>query len=177
MSLPRIRFTLRTLMVLVAILACELVVLIPVGQRLVWLYRSPTGSTPFVAEIGYGSIRSPVLEGEPVRLDCHYQIGCRPGVPAFLPYHVSIQVKLSNFPGPAVHDAHEETFYVVSGTESAGDRRGQIRCALKPPGPGSYSVRFEIFTTDLFGRTTMAACHTGGVDVKPPPGPATLPGP
>jgi hypothetical protein len=42
MRTPRLRFTVRQMMVIVAIVAVALIVAIPVSNRLLWLYRAPS---------------------------------------------------------------------------------------------------------------------------------------
>jgi hypothetical protein len=176
MRLPRVRFTIRRMMVAVAVVALALVIVPPAYVRLAWLYSTPPKTLGlFAAEV------NPVLpttpegrpgpricsSGEPVQVQCDYKTGLLPRVPSGLPYSVVVVVKLMDDQSKrTVLESHRESYFLVAGSESWNEGRGRFTCDLTPRSPGHYFVRYEVNFTDLFGREALGACNTVGLEAK-----------
>src|SRR5580693_1710089 len=109
MRLPRMRFTIRSMMFAVAVVAIAIVVLPLAYVRLVWLYNTPpTTNALFVG--GVYPVRSPGYLAQPrpsfhpvdqpVQVQCDYDTGLLPRIPTGLPYRITVVIKLmDSFPG------------------------------------------------------------------------------
>jgi len=176
MRLPRVRFTIRRMMVTVAVVALALVIVPPVYVRLAWLYSTPpTTLALFAAEV------NPVIltteegrplpriysVGHPVQVQCDYKTGLLPRVPSGIPYRVEVVVKLmDDLSKRTVLESHRESYSLVAGSASRNEGQGRFTCDLTPRSPGHYFVRYEVNFTDLFGREALGACNTVGLEAK-----------
>jgi hypothetical protein len=104
MPMPRVKFKLRTLMILVAIVAFVIAIGIPVGRRLIWLYLSPP-SVPLTFEMETTTVRStdrgrlpygPLPVGQAVESCFAYSCELLPSVPTWIPFRVSVVTSLVN---------------------------------------------------------------------------------
>jgi hypothetical protein len=170
MKLPRVRFTIRRLMLALSFLP-------PVHVRLAWLYDHPPPTfAPFVAGVNPVFPPTPATHprpkfhpvGQPFAVECDYETGILPGVPTGLPYRARVEVSLINnlSKGRTVFELHRKSFLLIAGLDSWKEERGRFACTLTPAGPGQYVVRYEIHFTDLFGREVMGACQTASLQAK-----------
>jgi hypothetical protein len=165
------------MMVLVAVAALSLVIAIPVGHRLIWLYQRPVSAVLFIGGVEFSPIRSPdpdaagrprhapFLLGRPVEARCSYRCEPLPSVPAGLLFRVSIVTNLMN-PPFTVLESLRESHLLVAGVSGWKDLRGEFSCRLTPRQPGSQMVQYEVIVTDIFGRERRAALHTSGFEAK-----------
>jgi hypothetical protein len=176
MRLPRVRFTVGRLMIVVAVVAVALAVMIPVYRRLKWLYDSPSSFSFFHAIIDRDP-RSPeersvsqsgtrhvvtrpvtkIAFGKPFLARCSYEYGASPSIPTGLIYRVSVETKLMDASTRAVIESRQERHFLIAGLGSRKIIRGASSCNLTPPRPDIYLVRYEIHVTDMFGREGLAA--------------------
>jgi hypothetical protein len=163
MRLPRVRFTIRRMMIAVAVVAIVLVLGIPISGRLLWLYRAPFSINLVGGNIEprWISLGKPAPVGQPVQVQCSYTTGVGASVPSGLIYKLSAQVQLIDRAG-VVLETFRRTHYMVAHGEARKEMPEELACILTPLRPGSYTVRYETHVTDLFGRTGKVAIHTGG---------------
>jgi hypothetical protein len=172
----RVRFTIRQVMIAVAVVALALVIVPPAYVRLAWLYNTPpTTLALFAAEVNPVLPTSPdnrprpriCSTGQPFPVPCDYKTGLLPRVPSGLPYRVEVVVKLmDDLTKGTVFESHRESYVLVAGSESRNERRGRFTCELTPRTPGDFIVRYEVNFTDLYGRRALGACHTVGLEAK-----------
>ena len=172
----RVRFTIRQVMIAVAVVALALVIVPPAYVRLAWLYSTPpTTLALFAAEVNPVLPTSPdgrprpriCSAGQPFQVPCDYKTGLLPRVPSGLPYRVEVVVKLmDDLTKGTVFESHRESHFLVVGSQSRNERRGRFARDLTPRNPGHYIVRYEINFTDLFGREVLGACNTVGLEAK-----------
>lgn len=166
MRLPRVRFTVRRLMVAVAVVAVALVFIIPAVDRVIWLYNDPNAPGSgylFVSGYKIYAIRSrnrdavgqphgtPFPVGQAVWSQFSYQCEIQPQIPTGLPFRVSLVTNLMDPPFTVV-ESKQETYLLISGLASWKAFRRDLSCRFTPPRAGSYRVEHEISVTDLFGR-------------------------
>jgi len=180
MRLTRLRFTVRTMMIGVAVVALCIVVLTPLSHRLIWLYRNPpTTLALFAGKIDFVPVhspssgttsqarRGPAPVGQPLEAESSYDVSILPSVPSGLIYWGSVEVKLTDSsPTRVVLESHNDKFMLIAGKNSWDRKQGRFSCKLTPPTPGQYFDRYEVYLTDPFGRKTMVACSTGGFQAK-----------
>lgn len=160
------RITIRRMMVVVAIVAVLLCVGIPIGDRLLWLYRAPLSLNLIGAGIApdWKGLKTPARVNQPATVGCSYHAHIGSTIPSGLIYTVRARLSLVDTRG-AVVASQERTHRLIAG----GDWRA-IQDELSYPvivsQPGWYRVRCEMEATDLFGRKGVVAIHTGGLDVK-----------
>jgi hypothetical protein len=163
MRLPRVRFTVRRMMISVVVAAVLLAVLIPISGRLLWLYRAPQSFNLVGGEIKprWFWLKTPAQVGQPVPVHCSYTTNVGPSVPSGLIYKLSAEVLLIDSAGKVVETCRR-THYVVAHGEARKEVPEELDGTLTPRHPGDYTVRYETQVTDLFGRTGKVAIHTGG---------------
>jgi hypothetical protein len=166
----RVRFTVRTMMIVVATTSLLIVLLIPASQRLIWLYKNPPVTLPlFDGGAAWVGAHSPKQirpgyfpAGQPVETECVYGVRILPNVPSGLIYRGSVDVKLMDKrTNGTVFETQQKNFTLISGNGSLSSSKGRFTFSMTPPLPGSYFVRHELCATDLFGRKVMIACYTG----------------
>jgi hypothetical protein len=163
MRLPRVRFTVRRLMIAVAVVAILLVVLVLISGRLLWLYRAPQSfnSVGGVIKPRWILLKKPAQVGQPVPVHCSYTTNVGPWVPSGLIYKLATEVQLIDSAGKVVETCRR-THYVVAHGEARKEVPEELDGTLTPRHPGNYTVRYETQVTDLFGRTGKSAIHTSG---------------
>ena len=176
MRSPRVQFTIRRMMVVVAAAAFAMVLTPPAYHRLVWLYNTPpTTLALFAAEVN--PVPSPVPAGQsrppphpigrPCRVQADYNTSLLPRVPGGLPYKVTVEIKLmDDLMKGTVFESHGKSFFLLAGGESWNEGRGRFGCDLTPRGPGRFIVRYEVRFTDVFGREALGACNTQGLQAQ-----------
>jgi hypothetical protein len=178
MRLPRVQFTIKRMMVAVAVVALALVLVPPAYDRLAWLYNTPPGSGALFAA-GVNPVRSPtpvsassprpssIPVGQPFHVQCDYNTSLLPRVPTGLIYRATVEVKLMDrLVKGTVFESHRKPYFLISGMDPWKEGHGRFKCDLTPRRPGWYIVRYEIHFTDLFGREAMGACNTGGFSAR-----------
>ena len=173
MRVPRVRFTVRRMMVAVAIFALVLVVAIPIFKSLIWLYNAPNSITDFHSSLDPWSdrIRKPVSVGQSVALHFPYLCEMGSSLPRWVPYRVNVEVKViyalpgQDYSTGTVEEAREKTHILIKGVDSWRTARGKLNFELTPRRPGNYIIRYETHATDVFGRNGMAECNTAGFKV------------
>ena len=167
MRLPRIKFTVRRMMIAVALFAVAFVVVgIPVCDRLLWLCQAPFSTNLVMTSLKpeWLWLKAGTSAGKPVTIRCPYVTTIGSSIPKGLPYRVVAEVKLID-PEGAVVESRRQISYPVAGT-GWGTSRGELKYDVTPPRPGFYTVRYEATATDLFGRTGEADCTTGGFQAR-----------
>jgi hypothetical protein len=176
MGMPRVRFTVRTMMVAVVVVALTLVFAVPACQRVFWLYQH--------ALIGGASIlyrhaqhddaarlnpSNPTYRvGQPIPLEANYAFTPGSWTPAGLPYRVTVEVKITDpTTFRTVYETYRRTHYALTDAGSSEGARGEVHCSLTPRQAGLHAVRYELHVTDLFGRTQRdVAVATGWFTAK-----------
>lgn len=170
MRLPRVRFTVRTMMVAVAVVALALVFVIPASVRLFWLYNTPSSVKLFTAGVDYRPIRStsqgPFTVGQAVPAQCSYKCKALPVIPTGLIYRASVVANLMDPKSWKTLESHRETHFLISGIGSWKGIQGKFSCGLTPRRPGRYMVQYEVNVTDLFGRRDRAALNTDAFQAR-----------
>lgn len=177
MRLHRVRFTMRTMMATVAVLALVLAFIIPAISRLMWLYYTPRSSQMFISGVTFRPIRSTKQDtsglprsplfpvGQPVAAQCYYQCEPLPSVPKGIPFRVSVVSNLMNPPFTVI-ESQQESHLLISGLGSWKALQGTFSCRLTPRRAGSYMVQHEVNVTDVFGRKSRVALHTDGFEAR-----------
>ena len=170
MRMPRVRFTVRTMMVAVVVVALTLVFAVPACRRVFWLYKHAlTGGASILYrhaqhdDAARLNPASPTYRvGQPVPLEATYAYTPGSWIPSGLPYRVTVEVKITDPTFRVVYETYLETHYALTDAGSSEGARGTVHCALTPRQPGLHAVRYELHVTDLFGRTQRdAALATG----------------
>jgi hypothetical protein len=163
MKIPRLRFTVRRMMVIVAIAAIALMFAIPVVSRLLWLYKSPSSINLVggAVEPDWIVLRTPAPVGRPVPVQCSYRASIAPSIPSGLIYKLSVEIQLIDATGTVLETCRQSHYLIARGKKGEEDWN-ELACTLTPRQPGSYMVRYDVQATDLFGRTGRVASHTGG---------------
>jgi hypothetical protein len=159
-KLPRVRIWL--LMLAVAVVAVTLAV-IPVFNRLLWLYRAPLSINLVGGKIEprWLGLEKPARVGRPVPVQCSYNTSINASIPSGLIYTLTAEVKLVDSAG-SVLEAHRQTHRLIARGKAGKEEWEELNCTLTPRRPGDYAVRYEVNATDQFGRTGNVAIHTGG---------------
>ena len=168
MRFPRPRITVGRMMILVAVVAVALVTLLPVASRLYWLYNTPLSVNLVLANVRplRVGLEKPSPVGKPVPIRCPYEIIITSPVPTGVPYQVRVQVKLIRGdlgPTGVVEAMHQQTHRVLGGGVGV---QGELQYALVPSVPGTYTIRYEAYVTDLFGRNAMSGCDTDWFEAR-----------
>ncbi len=168
-----IRFTVRRMMLAIAIFALILVFGRPIGRSLTWLYHAPKSINLFECKLDPWAdwMRKPVSINETIRF--HYPYACEIGssIPPWLPYQARVDVKIidgstGNFINGIVMKSAHSRHILMNGLGSWGKADGQLEFEMTPAHPGHYVVRYEAHVTDLFGRSGMSASHTAGFQAQ-----------
>ncbi|MFO0950329.1 MAG: hypothetical protein U0835_04110 [Isosphaeraceae bacterium] len=176
---PPWRFTVRSAMIAVALVAVGIVFLLPVGQRLAWLWRTPGSVNLFAAgvvahqvlptrvQVGSGPfVKFPA--GQPVAAVCTYDVSALPILEPGVPYRLTVGADLldmSRTPWVPLESTYER-FWLVSGSGAWGERRGTFAGRLTPRSKGEHAVQYWVRVADLYGRSARVALHTGGFQAE-----------
>jgi hypothetical protein len=161
MRMPRVRFTMRTMMMAVVLVALALAFAVPASQRVFWLYKHPLlGGASLLyrhAQLDDAARLNPAKPsyrvGQSIPLEATYAFTPGPWIPAGLPYRVTVEVKITDLKTfRTVYETYRKTHYALTDAGSSGSR-GEVHCNLTPRKPGEYAVRYELHVTDLLGRT------------------------
>jgi hypothetical protein len=166
MRLPRVRFTIRQMMILIAISAF----LIPITIKLVYMfsfmYNYPFSASVVRMKNSPRELRTgkSIRLGQTVPVNYEYEVSFDEIVPSGLPYKVILEVQLIDSKTRVVEEAHRMTRCVLAGK---GMTQGDFSCELKPTHAGEYRVRYEGLGSDLLGRKSKApAIGTQYVEVE-----------
>lgn len=153
------------MMIGVAAAALALVVLVPIGRRLHWLYQAPQSFNLVVCNFSPRLVRlaGPAPVGQPISIRCPYKIHISDAIPTGLPYRVSVQILLMDPKTMAVEEAHERVHHVFAGQ---GELNGELVYDLTPRRPGGYWVRYEAYVSDLFDRNGNVGIQTDGFSAR-----------
>jgi hypothetical protein len=151
MRLPRIRFTVRRMMIFVAIAALSLVFLVPIFSKLRYLYNTPySASFVWTNVVPRGpALIGPAIAGQPVPIHCLFDTTFSDRVPSGIPYQVTIEVQMIDRKTGIVEETHRQSRYVRAGK---GVARAELNLNLTPSHAGDYRVRYEGTSHDLVGR-------------------------
>lgn len=148
-------------MIAAAVIAVGLSVALPVGKRLAWLYHNSYSNLLNPADVDFRTVASSsdaaLPFGRPVVTQCSYR--CRVGsrVPSGLIYRFRIEAKLIHADSGFVRETRRWTHHLIAGQGTWSRVRRTTESAWTPPRPGPYLVQYEIYVTDLFGRTSKNA--------------------
>jgi hypothetical protein len=191
MRMPRFRFSVRRMMVAVAVIA----LLLPVGYRLVWLYRNPGATFPPSVQVEKGPIHFQVdaatlVAGRPTDLQFTYECRLHPSIPSGLPYRLVVEAELKDPKSGAVEHSTRWTHRLISGAGKWNEVRREAAWRLTLPRDGNHHVGARMTLYDLFGNPCPAGSLGGGfatyeeANLPPafrtlatPGSPWTLPGP
>jgi hypothetical protein len=166
MRLPRVRFTVRQMMILIAIIAFSIPIISAVIYRMAFVYNNPLSANIVWVKNIPRALRTgkSIRLGQTVPIRYEYEVSYDETVPSGLPYKVILEVQLIDSKTRVVEEAHPMTQYVLAGK---GKTHGDFRCELKPVHAGDYRVRYEGLSSDLLGRKSKApAIDTQYVEVK-----------
>jgi hypothetical protein len=177
MRMPRVRLSVRGMMVVVAFAALTLVYVVPAGQRLVWLYGHPASVMNFSASIlckpapgepfQERPSRPTYQVGHPFRMEVASTSIPAPWLPAGLSYRVDVVVRITDpTTFTRVYETQRRSRRVRTGPVASGGEQETAVFALTPRQPGSYAVRYEETVVDFFGRASVNASATTFFDAK-----------
>lgn len=142
--LPRLRFTVRRLMVLIAIVA----VLMPVMQRAVWLYRHPIQLTSYGAGVVIQT-----SSRRPLYIESQCDFSYSHPIPAGLPYWFTGEVKVVDAATGVTVASHRWHQLWISGIY--GQPRTNWTYNLPALRPGRYYVRGWFRGIDMLSRKAI----------------------
>ncbi|MFO0908292.1 MAG: hypothetical protein U0794_08020 [Isosphaeraceae bacterium] len=175
----RPRFTIRRLMIVVAVFALALVTLPGPARALVWLWRTPGSANLLTGHVENFTLRrlgqphrSPWLRqshelGKPVFIAFDYDSETLPAVPAGVPFVITVSAELfdwKQFNTPV--ERSERVYWVVAGHPSLNRAKGRVELRLVPRTPGTYGLRFQVHATDLLGRSALKGRNTASLTVR-----------
>ena len=166
MRLPRVRFTVRQMMILIAIIAFSIPIISTVIYRMAFVYNKPMSANIVWVKNFPRALRTgkSIRLGQTVPIRYEYEDSFDETVPSGLPYKVILEVQLIDSKTRVVEEAHRMSRYVFAGK---GMTHGDFSCELKPVHAGDYRVRHEGLSSDLLGRKSKApAIDTQYVEVK-----------
>src|SRR5215813_8564501 len=135
MRMPRVRFTVRTMMVAVVVVALTLVFAVPACQRVLWLYKHAlTGGASILyrhAQHNDAARLNPAKPtyrvGQPIPLEATYAFTPGPWIPAGLPYRVTAEVKITDpTTFRTVYETYRKTHYALTDGGSSEGARGEV---------------------------------------------------
>jgi hypothetical protein len=166
MKLTRMRLTIRSLMVVISLVALTIVYVVPASQGLLWLYRNPKSTDWFQSRIVISSRdhaypSNPALPlGRPIVTEVSSSILPDPKIPPGIPYRMDVEVKLTDpTTRTIIHETQRRSWRVVTGSRETDERLGKAEFQLTPRQPGSYALRYEVHVIDGLGRKST---HTYG---------------
>jgi hypothetical protein len=166
MRLPRVRFTVRQMMILIAIFALLIPIISTAFYMMLFMYNNPFSATGVRVKNSPRRLRTgkSIRLGQTVPIHYENEVSFDEIVPSGLPYKVILEVQLIDSKTRVVEQAHRMTRYVLAGK---GVTHGDFSCELKPVHAGEYRVRYEGLGSDLLGRKSKApAIDTQYVEVE-----------
>jgi hypothetical protein len=166
MRLPRVRFTVRQMMIVIAIFAFSIPMIHTLVDRRVFVYNNPLSANIVWVKNSPRKLRTgkSIRLGQTVPIRYEYDVSFDETVPSGLPYKVILEVQLIDSKTRVVEEAYRMTRYVLAGK---GVTHGDFSCELKPLHAGEFRVRYEGLSSDLLGRKSKApAIDTQYVEVK-----------
>ena len=166
MRLPRVSFTVRQMMILIAISAFSIPVISTLYYVISFVYNNPFSASIVRVKNSPRELRTgkSIRLGQTVPIQYDYEVSFDEIVPGGLPYKVILEVQLIDEKSRVVEEAHRMTRYVLAGK---GVTHGDFSCELKPIHAGEYRVRYEGLSSDLLGRKSKApAIDTKYVEVE-----------
>ncbi len=167
----RFRWTIRRMMVTVALAAIILYFAIPVAKGLIWL-ASNRGSTgmfwasiwprPPVVELPQADLASPTYQvGQPFRMEVAWQAKPTDWIPAGLAYRTELRVKIIDpTTSTIVEETQKQVRWLTTGYPLPHDGWSIEMFSFTPRKPGKLAVQYELWVSDLFGRSSQDASST-----------------
>ena len=155
MRLPRVRFTVRQMMILIAIFAFSIPITSTLFYTIGFVYNNPFSASIVRVKNSPRELRTgkSIRLGQTVPIHYEYEVSFDETVPSGLPYKAILEVQLIDSKTRVVEEAHWMTRYVLAGK---GVTHGDFSCELKPIHAGEYRVRYEGLGSDLLGRKSKA---------------------
>jgi hypothetical protein len=166
MRLPRVRFTIRQMMILIAISAFSIPIISTLYYTISFMHNNPFSASVVWVKNSPRELRTgkSIRLGQTVPIHYEYEVSFDETVPSGLPYKAILEVQLIDSKTRVVEEAHRMTRYVLAGK---GVTHGDFSCELKPIHAGEYRVRYEGLSSDLLGRKSKApAIDTQYVEVE-----------
>src|SRR3954452_6323158 len=157
MNFPRMRFTVRRMMIAVALAALIFTVATPVSDRLVWLSHNPRSVHIVSPSINTAFPRalarcSPVPVGQSTRSRMTFECRLDSSIPSGLAYRCSVVARLTDRSSGAVLKSYRKTRWVIAGMGSWQRFRDELAFDLTPRRSGSYAVKYDHRVRDMLGR-------------------------